>query len=364
MIDVVGHFGSHLSYATVASRVARALRAAELLGRVDNLDDVWLEEHADLRSWGSQHLAKDGSHAVLFADPREYLFSAYESRYGAQRVAVFASPNTTRMDRERRGVCDRAGLVIAPSRWSLDAVRARQEPEVLDRQLTLLPLGVDDAYLGLRARRQLVARATPRQMVHFSTDFSWPGRKGTEELLRAWDVARPLMEHKPELVVHLPSAIYEPAHFLAAELNILDSVELRPMPLRGSTDAQLIALYEAADWVVQPSRCEGFGMMMLAACVSATPLITTYCTGHEDFLSQFGGWIGVAVGSKLDELMGEEGKSPVVEAARIADALVAASTYSMFVRAQAGAVVTDHAERWTWTGVTPEWVETLKEWIG
>lgn len=356
MYDVVGHFGSRLSYATVASSVCRALRAAGLLGSVSNLDDKALPEYEDF----VEHRGS-GTHAILFVDPARWLFDATASKYGAQNVAVFASPNTDSMLEERADVCSRAGMVLAPSQWCIDTVTRSLDRFGYDRPrwLCRVPLGVSRLYLGAHERRE---PAEKLRLLHLGTDYSWPGRKGTEELLKAWGMVQAVLAPVAELVVHVPAAVYEPVHYAVADAG-LDGVRIVLAPPRGSSDEQLVSLYDQADVVVLPSRCEGFGMMMLAACVSGTPLVTTYVTGQIDFLSEFDGWLGIPCSDRTESMEHEQGLCPVVEPKRVASALLAACSPMVLDHLRDGAKRNSvRAPTWCWDATVNEWIDTLELW--
>lgn len=360
-IDIVGHFGSRYSYATVGSRVARALRAADMLGAVINLDDQWIEDHQDL----STQKPELGAHVLLFTDVRKHVFDTWAEKNGPKGVAIFSSPNTTLLSRERAEACARAGLVIVPSLWCADTVtNSLAEYHLLaDGQVVSVPLGVDERFVGLRYGDR---SERPVEYLHFSTDFTWPSRKGTDELLWAWASVRRFLGEEARLSVHVPMAIYEPVQQVVSELDLVGDVKIILAPDRGTSDDDLVKLYAAADVIVQPSRCEGFGMMMLAAVVSGTPLVTTSGTGQADFLCSMGGWLGIAHGTDMDELAYEDGEAPVVNQKAIEDALLAVSTARVYNHLFRGDDALDSQGPpvpWTWNWATEEWISVLKEWV-
>jgi glycosyltransferase involved in cell wall biosynthesis len=358
MIDVVGHFGSRLSYATIGAQLCRALARAGRLGSVTNIEERWLDDYADFRPTGPR---ARGQHVVMIADAQDWLFSAYASQYDPKCIAIFSSPNTDRLDRERSAVAARAGLVLVPSTWCEQTVRrsvasyASAEPTWICR----VPLGVSPRFMTVPQNRRKSERV---RFLHLATDFCWPGRKGTEQLLLAWSHVQDALAGRAELLVHVPMDVYENVHYTVADLNLRD-VDIVIGEDRGSTEDDLAVLYEAADVVVQPSRCEGFGMMMLAACVSQTPLITTYSTGQTDFLSEMGGWLGVATSDRLGPLLGEEGSSPVVEADVLAPVLLASACSPVldYMREKAERNQ-EVAATWCWEFAMGDWLDGLERW--
>jgi glycosyltransferase involved in cell wall biosynthesis len=360
LIDIVGHFGTTFSYATVASRVARALRAEGLLGSVANLDAEWHGAHEDLLRAAPLGRAESGSHVVLFTPPNHYV-DVYADLYGRDQSAIFMSPNTDRLAPEHAETCRRFGLALVPSAWCEATVRR----DVATRT-ALLPLGVAPVYAESRRARQdhLRWRASHEEgcrVLHFSTDQAWPGRKGTEELLRAWASLQGdwTDTRGSRLTVHAPPALRTDIEYLVRDLGIDDTVNVIVGSLRGSED-DLLALLDRADLVVAPSRCEGFGLMFLSALVAGVPLLGTYSTGQVDFLSQRSGWLGVAAHG-AEPLFGEDGDAPVVDVA----SLVAALRVVLQPEARMAMTVPRQGEdeRWgTWPLALEQWVERLKEW--
>lgn len=359
MIDVVGHFGSRFSYATVGAQVCRALEAAGRLGNVTNIDESWLDDYADIQSATSR---QTGQHLLLMVDAQEWIYEAYARKYNPKCIAIFSSPNTDRLDRERAIVAGNVGLVLVPSRWCERSVQNSMkfvsEPLVVP-WITRVPLGVSPRFMEVPRNRK---RAERIRFVHLATDFAWPGRKGTEELLAAWGRAQKAINDRAELRVHVPMEVYESAHYAVADLD-LENVTVEIGQERGSTEDDLARIYEETDVLVQPSRCEGFGLMILAACVSQTPLVTTYATGHVDFLSEMHGWLGVATCDRYSTLVLEEGSAPVVEPDVLAPILVSAACSPVldFLHEKA-ARNEERAMQWCWEYAMGDWIDILERW--
>lgn len=341
-IDIIGHFGTTLSYATVGSRVARALRDADLLGSVSNLDSKWAPSMMDLMA---QPAAKS-SRCIVFAGSRHYM-DAFVSAYGAEHSAIFMSPNTDRLGKEYAETCSKFGVAIVPSRWCQNVVLSSANPGRVSR----LPLGVDRSYFeGADRVRQ--------QLWHFSTDQALPGRKGTHELLQAWALIRDKLGWT--LNIHVPLSIATQVHYAAADLNVIDTVSIVSAERLGASDEALSALVKSAGMIVQPSRCEGFGMMMLAALVAGTPLVTTAITGQTDFLYGFpGGWVGVPTDAP-QKIAYEDGLAPVVNPEALAATLRLAIYSSFEMHRDADRVA---GQPWEWSVVLQDWVEWAQSWV-
>jgi len=356
VIDVVGHFGTTFSYATVASNVAAALLERGLLGSVVNMDPEWHDAHAGLRRDGSGQ----GSHVAVFTAPFHYI-DAYPQMYG-DRSAIFMSPNTDQLSEEHAKTCAAFGLALAPSAWC-EATVHRALP---DMPVAVLPLGVEPGYAAERPERvaRLLSRVwNPPHVLHFSTDQFWPGRKGTWELLWAWRLLeRDGLLLGARLTLHVPPALQADAMYRVRDLHLEASVSVVTGATRGSPHAPLLALLEEADLVLAPSRCEGFGMMLLASLVAGVPLVCTYVTGHADFLAEARGWLGIPT-AHTAPLAGEEGAAPRVDGGAVAQAL------SVALRAEARQALLspllrdDIARDWgTWNEAAPLWAERLEEW--
>lgn len=370
-VDIVGHFGTTYSYATVASEVAKALREADLLGTVSNLDDGWHDAHLHLKRGGSQ-----GTHVIVFSAPNHYV-DAFVTQYGRDRAALYVSPNTDLFAPEHSETCAKFGHAIAPSEWCRDVV-SRGMSESADRgerplanarqtHVSVLPLGVASAYASRsdfahRCLEDLKSEPKPCRVLHVSTDQCWPGRKGTEELFEAWAIlARQDLLQGAELIAHVPNALAIPAAYRARDLEIDESVTVERATVKGSGDDELLALFKRADLVVAPSRCEGFGMMLLASLVAGIPLVATYNTGQADFMRGHSGWLGVPTAT-VDELVHEIGDAPVVDAevlARVLRLALLPETRRALIEDPLNTTVRD----WAWPSVLPKWVGWVHEWI-
>lgn len=366
-VDIVGHFGTTYSYATVASEVAKALRDADILGTVSNLDEAWHDEHLHLK----RHGLAQGTHVVVFTAPNHYI-DAFASQYGRRNAALYVSPNTDTFAPEHAETCAKFGMAIAPSRWCKKVVAAgiTRSAEEADTEIVVLPLGVPSRYSAHAADRaadlaKRCSAAAECRVLHVSTDQCWPGRKGTEELFEAWALLQQQgLINAPDgrsahLTVHVPNALAIPASFLARDLDIDESVTIERATLKGSSDKAMLKLFDETDVVVAPSRCEGFGMMLLATLVARVPLVATYNTGHADFMREMGGWLGVSCAS-ADDLVFELGKAPVVDKEVLARSLYLATMPEVRL-----ALLTkmDTAVRdWTWPSILPQWVGELQEW--
>lgn len=350
MITIVGHFGTLYSYATVAGRVAEALRSHGLLAECQNLDPAWHPRWEHLRDERSS-----GTHLLLITAPHHYV-AGYAETVGRGRAAIFVSPNTDQFAEEHGETVSHFGLAIAPSRFCAHTTAMSATPDAL----TVLPLGCPITSSFCKADR---AYGAPVRVLHFTSDQAWPSRKGTEILLDAWAQRRPGVP--ATLTIHGPPALQKDALYKIADLGIDETVDYVVSGKFGSSDEELSSLYAHADLIVAPSRSEGFGMMMLGALVAGVPLVTTCNTGHAEFLRQRpGAWLPIPT-PRSGGIALEFGDAPIVEAADIAEALSLGITpFARDWMMNAPPAKGEAAEPgWgTWDHALVRWVERLKEW--
>jgi glycosyltransferase involved in cell wall biosynthesis len=356
VIAVVGHFGTLYSYATVAGRVAEALRANGMLAGCQNLDEAWHPHWAHLSH--SPHWAPstaEATHLLLVTAPNHYV-AGYAQMFGRDRSAIFVSPNTDRLDPEHAATISNFGLAIAPSRFCAETVANECEVD----SMSVLSLGSPIPSTLAKVDRALGA---PVRALHFTSDQAWPSRKGTETLLKAWAQRRP----GPEaiLTIHGPPSLRKSALYAIADLGIDETVTYEPSGRLGTSDEELAALYEQADLIVAPSRSEGFGMMMLAALVAGVPLLTTCNTGHAEFLNlRPGAWLPIPT-PHSGPLAFESGLAPLVDVDTLAEMLSLALTpFARDWMVKAGPGVGEAAKPgWgSWSLASAQWIERLKEW--
>lgn len=359
VVDVVGHFGTRFSFSDVATNVCGALASAERLGSVWNLDQTW---HEDLLFFRRER-KEQGSHVLLFTAPNHYI-DVYAGMYGRERSAIYMSPNTGRLADEHAMTCAKFSTVFVPSKWCETVVRSH----VPDVECYLTPLGVDQVYVDgareaweARRARLYPSSSSPVRVVHFSTDQSWPGRKGTEELLDAWARLRPGVRAGASLRIHIQPALYQEAMYRVRDLGLAQDVELLLASKFGSP-RHVSSLLLDSDLVVAPSRCEGFGLILLASLVGRVPLCCTYNTGHADFLSAAPGWLGIPTNEDA-EMSLEEGLVPRV------DPHVLASTLDVVIRPSSVFALNEQYSELSWSNhgswglAIKGWNEAIESWL-
>jgi hypothetical protein len=369
MIDVIGHFGSRLSYATVSDQVVRGLNERDALGNVTNLDDQFLSPA--LVSPPRQR----GKKVILIADPRSYLIEAMVAEYGRDNVAIFMCPNTNKLSRDRDRACHSVGRIYTPSRWCANTILQTvwdDKPGPIG-MVEVMPLGVDEPFVSRWTDRHGRGSGnTPQQLrlLHVTTDTFWPGRKGTEELLLAWVMTEPSLRDEATLTIHCSPQLYATVHQELGDLHLIDKVKLLRAPLRGSAPEELFDLFAGHDMLVAPSRSEGFGIMPLTALVSGMPVLTTADTGQGQYLNarhtfgagglQLGGWLQVPTRG-WSELTGEDGEAPTVLVDQLSLSLISAC--HLYDRLVTRLVITqENKSDWSWKARRAAWAESLIEW--
>jgi hypothetical protein len=195
-----------------------------------------------------------------------------------------------------------------------------------------------------------------------STDQTWPGRKGTEELIEAWSIAEPLIAPQARLTLHVPPALQRYAEYMVRELRVDRTISVTTGGLKGTADIEDVV--KSADLVIAPSRCEGFGLMFLASLVAGVPLLATYNTGQVDFMRHCPGWLGIPTPERR-RMDREEGLAPVVEPHVLATSLLAA------VQPGSRMQMLNSNESWmalnpgwgTWDMSLPQWMDTIRQWM-
>ncbi len=117
------------------------------------------------------------------------------------------------------------------------------------------------------------------RVIHFSTTDG--ERKGTLELVQAWQLLEKMLPGRPELLLvldhHANAALQQRMRDLAIEMP--STVRVLP---RGDMDsATMSRVLCHMHLVAAPSRGEGFGLIPLSALACGVPVAATLTTGHS-----------------------------------------------------------------------------------
>lgn len=116
------------------------------------------------------------------------------------------------------------------------------------------------------------------------------------------------------------------------------------------------------DYVVQPSRAEGFGLVPLESLATGVPVVMTGCTGHSEYVDNIG-VVRVQHGGYGPINDGPGAMAPLVDADDIVDALRNAVWNKARLSFEARAHASTIAKTWAWHNVMLEdgFVSCLKE---
>jgi glycosyltransferase involved in cell wall biosynthesis len=155
-------------------------------------------------------------------------------------------------------------LVIANSQFTADSILARG---FASSRVSVVPLACPP--LLSQANQD---NGRPAGSMRFLFAGSVSVRKGAHHLLRAWGQLAP---SSGELRLaggwHLPASYRDPLPACTRYLGLL-------------TPDSLSQEYLAADLLVLPSLCDGFGMVVTEALAHGLPVLTTPSTGASDLL--------------------------------------------------------------------------------
>ena len=173
---------------------------------------------------------------------------------------------------------DNAHVVWVPSEWGKGVlVEAGIDPAIID----VVPEGVNprNYHPFLRPKREPGAKP-----FRFLSVGKFEERKAYRALLEAFKQA---FDNDPDVQLILKADYFLKFEQKKAELEAL----VRSMGLSNVqmlwgefNPDMLFALYNHADAFVFPSRAEGWGLPLIEAMATGLPVITTFYSGHTEFL--------------------------------------------------------------------------------
>jgi glycosyltransferase involved in cell wall biosynthesis len=174
----------------------------------------------------------------------------------------------------------RARRVCVGSRYSAQEITAIW-PNVADK-LVVVPHGVDDAFFG-------VAGPLPREVSDRLQADPFMLSVGIRKERKNLRMGVEVLSRTPGLrwvVVGDSYPEWEKVESLAAAAGVAD----RMIVLERQSDAILKALYQAAAFLLFPSRYEGFGLPIIEALAGGTPVIASRTTSTGEVLGD-AGWL-------------------------------------------------------------------------
>lgn len=263
--------GSHVQ---VTRGFERALREASVLAGIVALDDDSIENVPGA-------LAQVG----IFTGPLNRTQIMHQNARHKERWSMLA-PNSDRIPSKLFGrVVEDSTAVLAPSAWAATVIRAELKRYGVERDVIVVPHGVHPEYvLAPEEERSQLRVARDRgefRVLHLAT--SDRQRKGTRELLLAWNVARQALPEQATLSVVLdPDAHLAIMTWIAEESIQVPNVLL--VPRLNYPAGSLVHVLHSVHLVCQPSRGEGFGLVPLEARASGAVVAATACTGHAEHM--------------------------------------------------------------------------------
>ena len=171
-----------------------------------------------------------------------------------------------------------ADVVWVPSHWGRDVLVANG----LDAaRIDVLPEGVNGDHFHPHLRQSLARHGQP---FRFLSVGKFEKRKGYEALLAGFKAA---FDGRPDVELLIKADYFIDLERKKAELiALVESLGIANVRLFWGawSQEQLFALYNYADAFVFASRAEGWGLPLLEAAASGLPLISTYYSGHTEFL--------------------------------------------------------------------------------
>jgi glycosyltransferase involved in cell wall biosynthesis len=339
-VRLYGRMTGYSSQAVVSIGFERGLRELGLLegvvdtGRLPDLDD------APTPGALARSAIFTGAPSDVF---RMMQHARHEQRYG------MLVPNSDQIPPNVLKLYEQCcTTILTPSVWAAEQIKQHTNHRVV-----VVPHGVHSEYRVIPERRKEVEQAYREgwwTVLHAST--SDRQRKGTVELIRAWDLAE-IPKGQARLVLLLDAeahaALRRALEFM--KLTIPEGVLLTVRQGFGRDPEQMQKYLSVFHAVCQPSRGEGFGLIPLEARACGVPVIATSCTGHSEHLAGTGMDDGVVIVghgelAPIDDL--PHAKGPTVSPIDLAQALETAFHQWVQLEEAAMSAATTVQNRWGW----------------
>ena len=363
MIRLYGH--NKGSFRTVTAGLERAFRELGVLEGVFLGETTEFEDEAP---GGAQ-----APIAVACGDPMRILQAHYHGDH--QHQFLMLAPNSEGIppgfvrqlkdevklsSGEKKPVL--TGL-LAPSKWA-EGVLQREFPE---HRVIYCPHGVLPEFRVDVQRRDIVKAMLGNgvfRILHVTS--SRLQRKCTRELISAWLRLVEGKELAPGSCLEIlanPEFVSEYGQY--AEQVGASAEWVKVVPGQNFDLANYVAGIQGYNFVVQPSRAEGFGLVPLEARACGVPVVATACTGHSDHLSEPSrkGTIIVPHGdvAPSDDYMGAT--APTVTEKDILESLDRAYRHAPLCHDDAVRLAEEVAQEWAWERKVAPAVEQMKELI-
>ena len=293
MIQLYGHFSNFLSFAQVSRAYATALEAARLPFQVWNIDDM-----LGLNKMSQWPMGLDSDAEIGIAIDYPPVAKNWLTDHKVRILATVCESN--RIPNEWVEVCNHyTDYVFVPSRFCREAFLASG----VTVPVLIVPHGI---WPSMLQAEKLPLPGGITNFLHVTGAVSFPQRKGTSKLLRAFaDI------HK---IYHCTLTIVTPIDMTpviqAAGIDPYKVHYVRPKD--GLTPFEMGNLIRKHHAVVQPSRGEGFGLCPLEARCLGVPAILTNDTGHVDHIASCDTLIPTGDYVRMDTQGNAVGHAPLV----------------------------------------------------
>ena len=344
MIQLYGNFSDYFSAANVSRALATALRRANMAFSIWDTGPFGAISYQDSPWDVGMTAAPIG---IAYGYPPKVLHWLQGHAY----KIMFSVCESDRIPPQWAECANAVDLVVLPSEWCRQAFVSSG---VRAETTIVVPHGV------WHTRRLGAERAklpSPRYL-HVAGAASFPDRKGTAKLLRAFaEVSKGRDLGYLSVLWPKPEAINE----IAAELGC---DRIRPLlpPARGYDPERFAMFVSRFDAVVNPSRSEGFGIVPLEARCLGVPAIITAGTGHA--MHHVPG-IDVTVDSARTAPIHVQGNAigsaPTVSTEAIARALREFHDAREEIQARTEKWAEEEGPRWHWLEVFAPFIRRLRQ---
>jgi glycosyltransferase involved in cell wall biosynthesis len=247
-------------------------------------------------------------------------------------------------------------LTVVPSCWMERVVRSSG---FASKDVIVANHGVGPAF----RRQPPGVPHGPFWLLHTCSSVYFPERKGTPQLLEAFD--RLIRWKRNVQLTFIVPMLTKPIRRLLGGLSgeARDRVLVQQHP-EGMPAEAMVALYAAAEALVVPSRAEGFGLQSLEMRACGRPVAQTLCTGMVDHLPPGEGPVGWGIipiaHGEMAPAWGDFGLAPTVTAENIEGSLLHLLDRRAELTEMAQARADEVAEAWAWERTTAGLAEALR----
>lgn len=340
------------------ARVTDGFRVAlEESGQLEGFIGLFGTEDPDAAPAGAQ------AQAAVFTGPLGAIWRMHFNAKHERRYAMVA-PNSSEIGtRLERMLQENVTHVLAPSKWAARVLR-----EKLTLPVDVVPHGVHGDFEPMRQPQKHAEDVYAKggfEALHLSS--SDRQRKGTEELIQGWHLAKENKDLPRDARLCL---VLE--HGQLATLGLKYKKEIQDsfivmlgrlgISREGLPPRLMSEFYQQFHLVVQPSRGEAFGMTPLEARASGVPVAATLCTGHSEHMNAgTAGVIPIAHGpdAPIDDLPGSI--APTVSPDAVCAALGRAYRQWGEIRQEAVRCAEQVRVEWSWPAQLGDWIRWRSE---